>query len=459
MFRTPTSNYQNVYYKNNEHSEVDSDFTSQLANFRQEMSSLTQQYPSDGLSMASPGPSYRGSWQPNPRKRPFDAGQKLGYTQQYPNSKNQYNATTSFWESERYPMQSYQLNNPACSEFGAANVQKLSENFDKRGESTQHMAETNLLDYRRSADELGPGYVDFASWQEPEFCYDDRWGTDEKIRATCLAESEKMHQQLLPIPETAKDDVFSPYYGIEQLSDSKDDFDEDIQITDDKYAEQTESIDDEVNCLMRDARIIAGIKPDDDDWKVSETTLKKAREIEVTVPSELMLPVFCKLCNATFDRKMASSHYGGKKHAQKENQYVRKIYEAKGIDVGRFLNKPRTLARKQPKVLVPKTVKKFGFACHLCSMRFENRSNVDSHIASADHRKLVFDRQTEYLSKQILSRSAGQLNNKVSRMAPVAPPNVGTYFCSICEKVTNSRQQYENHILSKKHLAKIAENG
>jgi len=69
---------------------------------------------------------------------------------------------------------------------------------------------------------------------------------------------------------------------------------------------------------------------------------QRALDIEVTVPRELLGAAECRLCAVPFTSADAARlHYLGRRHAQKENQYVRKIYEERGINVTRFLAKAR----------------------------------------------------------------------------------------------------------------------
>lgn len=282
------------------------------------------------------------------------------------------------------------------------------------------------------------------------------------------------YSQPLP-PRTGRldTDTFSPFYGIEELP-----FDD----TEEAEAEQDFTVDADINTLTRDAQIIAGIKPEENDAEISEETVQKAQEIEVTVPSELMLPDSCQLCQATFTNpQMAQSHYVGKKHAQKENQYIRKIYEEKGINVTRFLQKPKDKTvmlmtgsrKKEDKKEAPKP-KKYRFACRLCDLYFENKTQIEVHITVVTHRKKVFDDQTAIFNRRhgVSSLRSNRFNTPYysgagsskkyssdTNTSSTTNNEVGDFFCSVCNKVLNSRVQYDAHMESKKHLAKLDQYG
>lgn len=82
--------------------------------------------------------------------------------------------------------------------------------------------------------------------------------------------------------------------------------------------------------------------------ELSDEFSKKSIEIEITLPKEIMLPNYCKLCEATLNDPMsARKHYDGKRHALKENQYIRKIYEAKVYGAARFFSLSDDEKRKQ----------------------------------------------------------------------------------------------------------------
>lgn len=250
----------------------------------------------------------------------------------------------------------------------------------------------------------------------------------------------------------------SPYFGIDPVENAPEEEEpEDLKTSAfmpgpwKPAAGQRES---DINSLTRDAQIVAGIRPDEEPGKELPDV---AQEIEVTVPSELLGEDMCKLCFVSFTSlDMAGAHYAGKKHAQRENQYVRKIYEAKGINVTRFVNKALThitTKHLQAKRAEQKK-RRFRFACRLCHLSFVNQAEVDEHVSKPAHQDKVNEYQLRYTASGGPIRGGASRPWGGHRRGGSAQPSTGVLHCSLCNKSMNSQQQWDLHVNSKKHLSK-----
>lgn len=262
----------------------------------------------------------------------------------------------------------------------------------------------------------------------------------------------------------------SPYFGIDPVETEPDEEEPEVLKTSafmpGPWKPAAVDRDNDINSLTRDAQIVAGIRPDEPTQDFSDV----AQEIEVTVPSDLLGPDMCKLCFVTLtSADMANAHYAGKKHAQRENQYVRKIYEEKGINVTRFVNKALThitTKHLQAKRAAEKR-RRFRFTCRLCHLSFVDQAEVDEHVSKPAHSKRVAEYQMRYTAPGGPIRGSAGRKWGANRRGGPGPfssghkeseqpdgGSTGIMHCAVCNKSMNSQLQWDMHINSKKHLSK-----
>lgn len=102
----------------------------------------------------------------------------------------------------------------------------------------------------------------------------------------------------------------------------------------------TSGTDDCFHCVVSDSVLHILFK--DSGKSCGELYAEVSNEIEITIPSGLMRVDFCELCQAPFNcDESAKTHYMGRRHAQNESQYVRKIYISK-----KDIDQQKSLKRK-----------------------------------------------------------------------------------------------------------------
>uniref|UniRef100_A0A8C0FPY3 C2H2-type domain-containing protein n=1 Tax=Bubo bubo TaxID=30461 RepID=A0A8C0FPY3_BUBBB len=130
---------------------------------------------------------------------------------------------------------------------------------------------------------------------------------------------------------------------------------------------------------------------------------------------DLFTNTFCKVCGAVLQSEsQRTSHYKGKKHAQKVRLYIQMHGEKN---------------ERQEHGKQKKTVDR-NKHCNLCSMCFTSPVVALYHYLGKIHAK------------------------KLKQLGDQAPVGVGCYMCSVCNVTLTSVETYQAHVHGHKHQIK-----
>ncbi|XP_026678425.1 zinc finger matrin-type protein 4-like isoform X1 [Diaphorina citri] len=209
----------------------------------------------------------------------------------------------------------------------------------------------------------------------------------------------------------------------------------------------------------------------DENLEKSPDSVKKSKLEGVKPPlpkelSKLFQPLYCALCKSQLSSSVtAASHYSGKPHQKKVNQYLSQHHPE-------LLNSASKQTDEKKSDQVPTSTsltltRDEATNCRICNVVFAGPIAAQSHYLGKKHRSKVLKGYTPIEpvpGMGIVEDNSGRfgIGESFRKCSDIETPKltivkktVQKWYCDICDTQATDDNQYKAHLAGKKHIKNV----